>query len=163
MRPVRVVTILFVRPVGWVSVDDQARLDALLVVLEELGEANLTTPIVVEGKRDVASLRRLGCRGEVWVLHAGDPLFQVAEGIAAQTREVILLTDWDRKGGILFEQLRQGLVANGVRVVETFREKIPLWVRPPLKDVESLASYVERQLETFYRVGLEERTRRVGE
>lgn len=124
--------------------EDEERFENLLHVLDDLREANETTPIVVEGQRDVASLRELGCAGRIVTLHRGDTLFLVAEAVAREAREVILLTDWDRKGGILFDQLGAGLAANGVRVDRSFRDRLPAWTKPPVRDVESLAAYVAR-------------------
>lgn len=136
--------------------DEAERFESLLLVLEELAEANRTTPIVVEGPRDVASLRRLACTGRVLPLNVGEPLFAFCEGLGATTREVILLTDWDRKGGQLFESLHGNLAACGVRVDGTFRDKIQFWMRPPVRAVEDLAGYVDRNLERHRRTSLEE-------
>ncbi|HEX2022864.1 MAG TPA: toprim domain-containing protein [Candidatus Thermoplasmatota archaeon] len=140
--------------------DERERFEELLGILDELAELNATTPIVVEGARDVASLRALGLRGEIHPLHAGEPLFQVAERLATATREVVLLTDWDRKGELLFDQLSAHLSANGVRINRFYRDRIPGWVRPALKDVESLAGYVRKGLERFHATTLEERASR---
>lgn len=123
----------------------------LLEVLDELREANEETPIVVEGVRDVASLRLLGLTGHIIPLHSGEPLFQVAETIAQQTDQVILLTDWDRKGGILYDQLAANLGANGVRIDGRFRDDLRHAIRPTLNDVESLAGYVARGRARFRR------------
>lgn len=137
--------------------DEAERFDALLDVLEELAEANQTVPILVEGKRDVTSLRLLSCRGVIEPINQGAPLFTLCEALAARTKDVILMTDWDRKGGLLYDSLQASLTACGVRVDGTFRDKIQFWMRPPVKDVESLASYVGRGLARFYETTLEER------
>lgn len=136
--------------------DDADRFDSLLEVLEELAEANERTPILVEGKRDVTSLRLLACRGEIHPINQGEALFTLCEGIATRTREVILMTDWDRKGGQLFDQLATSLFACGVKVDGTFRDKIQFWMRPPVKDVESLATYVGRGLLRYHGRTLED-------
>lgn len=129
--------------------DDEERFELLLETLEELREANEETPIVVEGARDVASLRLLGLTGHVIPLHSGEPLFQVAEAIASQADEVILLTDWDRKGELLFDQLSANLAANGVRIDGSYRDRIRRAIRPTLGDVESLAGYVAKNLARY--------------
>ena len=130
--------------------DDAERFERLLEVLEQLREANEEMPIVVEGARDIISLRQLGLAGHIIPLHSGVPLFQVAESIADQADGIILLTDWDTKGQTLFESLRAGLAANGVKVDGAFREDLRHWIRPTLKDVESLAGYVQRGLERYH-------------
>jgi len=135
-------------------VDDEERFERLLEVLRDLREANEETPIVVEGIRDIASLRALGVSGHIIPLHSGEPLFQVAEAISDQADEVILLTDWDAKGQTLFESLRASLAANGVRVEGRFRDDLRRSIRPTLNDVESLASYVARNLARYHRKDL---------
>lgn len=137
--------------------DDEQRFERLLEVLDELAVANLETPIVVEGLRDVKALRLLGCAGTIATINAGASLHDRAEALAAGTRSVILLTDWDRKGDQLFELMREKLHANGVRSDGTFREKIQMWMRPPVKDVESLAAYVARNLARYHERELGER------
>jgi 5S rRNA maturation endonuclease (ribonuclease M5) len=126
--------------------DDEERLERLLEVIAELAESNRETPILVEGRRDIESLRRLGCMGEIHALHAGKTLHDRAEFLAGSATEVILLTDWDRKGEELYEAMRVRLAANGVRAEGSFRDKIRLWMRPPVKDIESLAGYVARAM-----------------
>lgn len=134
--------------------DDEERFELLLDTLADLREANEETPIVVEGTRDVASLRRLGMAGHIIPLHSGEPLFTLAESIADQADEVILLTDWDAKGQSLFEALRAALHANGVRCAGSFRDDLRHAIRPTLKDVESLATHVQRGLERYHRKDL---------
>ena len=130
--------------------DDAERFDALLDVLDELREQNLEVPVVVEGQRDVASLRLLGLQGDIIMLHSGEPLFQVAEAIAREAKSVILLTDWDHRGARWFEQLSAALVANGVKVDGRFREELRHHIRPTLPDIESLATYVGKGLAEFH-------------
>lgn len=136
--------------------DEVERFESLLGVLEELAEANETIPILVEGQRDVTSLRLLDCRGVIEPINQGEALFALCESLAARTREVILMTDWDRKGGQLFDNLQAGLTACGVKVDGTFRDKIQFWMRPPVKDVESLATYVGRAMLRHHQKDLED-------
>lgn len=137
--------------------DEERQFEGLLAVLDELAEANRATPILVEGRRDMVSLRALGCKGEILALHSGEPLFPMAERLAATHREIILLPDWDRKGETLFDTMQAYLSTHGVRIDRSYRDRIPYWVRMPLKDVESLSSYVARGLERFHRLSLAER------
>lgn len=130
--------------------DDETRFERLLEVIADLVAANLTTPIVVEGRRDVEALRALGCAGTIHAINAGATLHERAERFAAGTTWVILLTDWDRKGQQLFDAMRSKLHANGVRADGDFREKLQMWMRPPVKEVEDLALYVARNLARYH-------------
>lgn len=130
--------------------DDAERFERLMEVIDDLAIENLETPIVVEGRRDVESLRILGCAGEIHPLNLGDSLHQRAEALASSVKLVILLTDWDRKGQQLFDAMTVRFLANGVKVDRSYREKIQLWMRPPVKDIESLAGYVARNLARYH-------------
>jgi 5S rRNA maturation endonuclease (ribonuclease M5) len=146
-----------------VPMDERARFDALLGLLEELVEANDERPILVEGQRDVASLRALGCRGRLLTIHSGDPLVDVAERVAASTTDVILLTDWDRKGDRFFEEFTATLSRHGVRCDRSFRDRIPAYARAAFKDVESLAPFVRRGLQKWHQRDLDEHAQSLAE
>lgn len=135
---------------------EQERFEVLLGLLAELAEANETVPILVEGRRDVDALRALGCRGAIHALHTGETLHAVAERLGASAPEIILLTDWDRKGDTLFETFHALLMVHGARIDASYRARIRSWTRLPLKDVESLAGHVAQDLERFRRTTLED-------
>lgn len=135
---------------------DLARFEALLDVLDELRAANEATPVLVEGRRDVECLRDLGLPGEIAQLHDGRALFERCEDLARDHGVVIVLTDWDRKGGFLHAEATRAIEASGGRVDASFRERVRLYLDLPLNDVESLAGYVRKGLETFFRESLED-------
>lgn len=164
--------------------DERERFETLLVVLDELVEANRSIPVFVEGQRDVAALRALGCAGAIEVVHNGRTLWVLAEETARNGRasalrrarergtsggreravaEAIVLTDWDRKGETLRDQLSTMLAANGVRVDATFHDRLRDALSMKIKDVESLAFYVENGLARFQKIALADRVRALSE
>ena len=116
----------------------------LVEVIADLAEANLEVPVIVEGERDVRSLRALGLQGEILSLNAGVSMFHLAESYSRRLRKAIILTDWDRRGGQLCRLLMDAFEANGVRADVDLRARITLLCRKDIKDVESLAAHVER-------------------
>lgn len=118
--------------------------EAVVRVLEELTEANREAPVIVEGPEDRKSLRQLGIRGEIWTLNSGTSVFNLCERVSARHGRAIILTDWDRRGGQLCKRLRDGLEANGVRYDVDVRARLSYLCRKDIKDVESLARFVER-------------------
>jgi 5S rRNA maturation endonuclease (ribonuclease M5) len=118
--------------------------EELRAVIAELAEANETVPVVVEGERDVKSLRALGLAGEIVPLNRGTTVFNLCERLAAEHRAVIVLTDWDVRGGQLARRLRDGLAANGVRHDDDFRARIAALCRREVTTVEDLHKFVER-------------------
>jgi 5S rRNA maturation endonuclease (ribonuclease M5) len=83
-----------------------ARLQGLL---RELSLLNKECPVIVEGRRDVAALRRLGLKGTILTLHCGQTVAAFAEQITRRFPAVILLLDWDRRGRQLHTQLTRQL------------------------------------------------------
>jgi len=118
--------------------------EALVAAIEGLAEANERAPVLVEGERDVAALRALGLAGTIVALNRGTSVFHACERLAAEHREVILLTDWDVRGGQLARLLRDGLAANGVTYDEAHRARIAALCQKEIKAVEDLHRYVER-------------------
>jgi len=72
------------------------RLEDLILELQELSDSG--TIIVVEGRKDMESLRFLGIKGEIR-LASQQPLLEFTDLLSKSKKEIILLTDWDTKGG----------------------------------------------------------------
>lgn len=126
------------------DLEDIERLDRLEKTLDELKElADRGAIIVVEGKRDVHSLNLLGITGDIRqaTLH---PLLEFTESLSKTQNEIIILTDWDRKGGIMAEKLRKHLQVYGVVPNKEIRSRIRNLVKKKIKDVESLSNYMRR-------------------
>lgn len=117
------------------------RLEGMEEVIADLVEAAATIPILVEGDRDETSLRRLGIAENVVRLNQGIPVHAVCEALAKRHREVIVLTDWDRKGGQLARLVREALLANGVRPNVEFRRRLATLAH--VRTVEGLAGWME--------------------
>ena len=117
------------------------QLEKLFVELEYLSE---TIPVIVEGSRDVAALKRMGIVKNVIALHKGIPVFSFCENLSRESSAAIVLTDWDRRGGMLARMLRDGLKANGVEVNDYIRKRIVMLSKKEIKDIESLPTFIER-------------------
>lgn len=120
------------------------RYERVLETIEDLREGSRAAPVVVEGKRDREALEQLGVPGEVITLNSGSSIFGLCETLAREHAEVIVLTDWDRRGGQLCRLLREGLAANGVRYDVDLRAQLARLCRKEAKDVEGLLPFVER-------------------
>lgn len=123
--------------------NNEQRYEEIQKALEGLAVKNEEGPIVVEGERDVRALRALGIRGSIITLHRGVPVLRLCEDLAADGRAVIILTDWDLKGGRLGKALREGLAANGVHYDDTIRARLSVLTRGSITAVEDLDSFVE--------------------
>lgn len=89
--------------------DYKKSFEELEKALFELVEENKKTPIVVEGDKDVYSLRKLGVKGEIITVNSGLSIIDFCDKIAENYKEIILLTDWDRKGGFICHTIERNL------------------------------------------------------
>lgn len=120
------------------------RLEEIAKVVEELRRLSESMPVVVEGMRDAKALALLGISRNVVTLSKGVSLFVFCEQLARRWDEVVVLTDWDRKGGHLARRLKEGLEANQTKVVERPRTQLVILTKKEIKDIESLPTFIGR-------------------
>jgi 5S rRNA maturation endonuclease (ribonuclease M5) len=124
------------------------RIEELLAELSEYSGGGAI--IIVEGKRDILSLKRLGIEGN-FELATRHSLFNFSERIAKLGREVIILTDWDRRGDLLAVKLSEYFENFGLKPELQIRYKLRLICQKEIKDIESLYNYVSKlRLKTGY-------------
>lgn len=120
------------------------RLELIEELLEELicfsTEGNI---ILVEGKRDKNSLRKLGIKGKIELV-THHPLTEICEKIAACGKKVVILTDWDRRGIILEKKISEHLEHYGIKIERQLRKRILSLVQKDIKDVESLYTHIAK-------------------
>jgi 5S rRNA maturation endonuclease (ribonuclease M5) len=118
------------------------RLERIEDVLSELSEySGKGAIIIVEGKRDILSLQKLGIEGN-FELATRHSLFNFSERIASLGSEVVILTDWDRRGDLLAAKLSEYFGSFGLKPELQIRNKLKLMSQKEIKDVESLYTYV---------------------
>lgn len=122
----------------------EERLEQLERVFAELEDLSEDTPIIVEGLKDAAALRRLGIVKNVVTLSKGNSIFTFSEALARDHDSAVILTDWDRRGGRLARMLKEALSANGVSANERLRAQIVILSKKEVKDIESMPSFIER-------------------
>lgn len=112
-------------------------------IVEELRtQSEAGVPIIVEGRRDEAALRRLGVAGKVHCLKArGESRHEFLDRLDG-TKEAIVLTDFDREGKELETWLYKELSQRGVK------SDLRLWIRmrsisrTEVRSVEELPSFI---------------------
>ncbi|MDR0523797.1 MAG: Toprim subdomain protein [Candidatus Methanoplasma sp.] len=122
---------------------DEDTLMGIQQALDELYAMAADHAILVEGRKDRASLNRLGIDGEIIEIQGLGPL-RAVERVEAGARRAVILTDWDRKGGIIASDLAGRLSALGIPFDASVRARLSALSKRHIKDVESLWSLVER-------------------
>jgi 5S rRNA maturation endonuclease (ribonuclease M5) len=129
--------------------DVQMRYDLAGQALAKLIQDNLLgIPIIVEGKKDTAALRKLGFTGTIEQLNRGWDLDRFCTFLFEKygTRNsqggaaVELLMDWDRTGGRLQKTLIEKLQALDVKISQETRKVLSKALNPETKYIESLSS-----------------------
>lgn len=93
--------------------------------------------VVVEGKKDSASLKALGVKNVVALNRR--PLYEIVDSVSKLSREAALLVDLDSEGKKLYAQLSCQLRRCGVRVNDRFRRF--LFRETSVRHIEGIASY----------------------
>lgn len=117
----------------------------VLKTLEKYRVKNEQIPIIVEGKNDLGCLRTLEFNGDIILVNGGSSLVNFSENVAEVNEEVIILTDFDRKGIEIKENIQRYMSGLGCRVDTTLWDIIRKYV--PIRTVEELPFAVERILD----------------
>lgn len=119
-------------------------LEKIEKALHELKILNVDMPIIVEGESDVKTLRELGIKGDILQINKGQSIFNFCEELSRKYKVVVILTDWDRKGGHLCKLLKEDLKANDMKFNTEIRAKLARYCKKETKDVEGLIGCVHR-------------------
>ncbi|MDA0715923.1 MAG: hypothetical protein O2866_00340 [archaeon] len=114
-------------------------------------------PILVEGKRDVETLRALGFTGPLEQIHRGKPLDTVlitmVELYAKQQSDIgfclYLLMDWDRTGGRLQHQFRRNFESLDFKFDESLRTTLMKYLFSITTTVEGLIGFQDQLLQSM--------------
>ncbi|MBU3901784.1 MAG: DNA primase [Candidatus Thermoplasmatota archaeon] len=119
----------------------EKRLEDVEKILEKLKLLNGEYAVIVEGKKDEETLRKLCLKGRI--IRIRGSISRLCEEISREHKKVIILSDWDKKGGELCRRLKKYLNANTVKYDDRIRAELTEVCKKEIKDVESLITYVE--------------------
>lgn len=119
-------------------------LENLEKALSELIDENRNIPIVVEGDKDIQALRKLGVNGIIISVNSGVSLTDFCDTLAQDYKDIIILTDWDRKGGYLCHTIMKNLEGR-VKCNTYYREVFAK--NSVIRTVEGLPSWIETMKE----------------
>jgi len=120
--------------------DYKKSLEDLEKAILELKDENKKTPIIVEGDKDIDALRKLDISGTIITVNTGTSLIDFCDKIAHNYKEIIILTDWDRRGGYLCHTIKknlEGRVNCNIHYREIFAKNAMI------RTIEGLPSWIE--------------------
>ena len=121
---------------------EEERLEAIQDLLERLDGLSRTHVILVEGRKDREALDVLGIAGDIFQVQSDGGPVAAADYVRFRGGKAVILTDWDRRGNTLAEDLRRLLEGNSSAVDTQIRRELSGLCRMYIKDVESLDSLV---------------------
>ena len=120
--------------------------EKILRILEKLlQESAKGKPIIVEGKKDIETLRALGIQGKIMSAKTGGKSFLdvISEVEKTGVREIILLLDFDRRGKEGTKRIKTNLEKAKIKINIKFWRELFALIGKEVKDIESLTSYME--------------------
>lgn len=96
--------------------------------------------VVVEGKRDLAALRKLGFSGNICEFHSFKGLAKFADSVDSY-RTLIVLLDGDRKGKYLTSKIISQL-EHRMKIDLSFKKKLVSITKGKIRHIEDLSRYV---------------------
>ncbi len=121
---------------------EEERLEAIQGLLERISELSADHVIVIEGKKDREALESLGIRGDMFLVQSSGGPVCAAEYVEAHGGKAVILTDWDRRGDTLCEQISD-MIGYRPGVDTQIRRELAGLCRMYIKDVESLDALYE--------------------
>jgi 5S rRNA maturation endonuclease (ribonuclease M5) len=120
--------------------------EKILQILDALKEESAKgTPIIVEGKKDLETLRALGVEGTVVTAKTGGKSFLDVLSEIEETRavEVVLFLDFDRRGREGTRLLKQNLERTSTKPNIKFWHALSALLGKEIQCVEGLTAYME--------------------
>jgi 5S rRNA maturation endonuclease (ribonuclease M5) len=104
-------------------------------------EAECGSVIVVEGKRDVEALNRIGFNGNLTILNHFKGITDFVDNHCQIRNKIILLLDMDRTGKHLTSKLVSQLQYKGNNVNLFYKKALAKITNGKIRQVEELAAY----------------------
>ncbi|MGA9171447.1 MAG: toprim domain-containing protein [Nitrososphaeraceae archaeon] len=121
---------------------DNTTIDGLHEFIDMLNEeAECGSVIVVEGKRDVEALNRIGFKGNLTILNHFKGITDFVDNHCQIRKKIILLLDMDRTGKHLTSKLVSQLQHKGNNVNLFYKKALAKTTNGKIRQVEELAAY----------------------
>jgi len=100
--------------------------------------------ILVEGQNDIQSLVDLGIKNKIIAVSQSN-IFDIIDIISE--KEVIVLTDFDKKGTYLFKRYVKELQSSGKKVITIYYKELKKYLKKYITGIEQIYSFLERRID----------------
>ena len=98
--------------------------------------------IIVEGQKDIDSLVNLGINNKIIAVSQNN-IFSVIDSIS--DKEVIVLTDFDKKGTYLFKRYVKELHSSGKKVITIYYRDLKKYLKKYITGIEQIYPFLKRR------------------
>ena len=98
--------------------------------------------IIVEGQNDIESLVNLGIKNKIIAVSQNN-IFDVIDGI--YEKEVIVLTDFDKKGTYLFKRYVKELQSSGKKVIVIYYRELKKYLKKYITGIEQIYPFLKNR------------------
>ena len=112
----------------------------LFDLIEKLKEEE-NALILVEGRRDVESLRNIGVTSEI-ICISYRKIYDFTLDLIKKDKKIIILTDFDSKGTQLFKKYRKELESMGANVDTKYYRELKHYLKKFVKGIEDIDSFL---------------------
>jgi len=98
--------------------------------------------IIVEGQKDIESLINLGIKNRIIAVSQNN-IFDIIDSISE--KEVIVLTDFDKKGTYLFKRYVKELHSSGKKVITIYYRDLKKYLKKYITGIEQIYTFLKRR------------------
>jgi len=100
--------------------------------------------ILVEGQNDIKSLVDLGIKNKIIAVSQSN-IFDIIDRISE--KEVIVLTDFDKKGTYFFKRYVKELQSSGKKVITIYYKELKKYLKKYITGIEQIYPFLERRID----------------
>ena len=97
--------------------------------------------ILVEGRRDMESLKNIGIKYEI-ICISQRKMYDLTLDLIKKDKKIIILTDFDSKGTKLFKEYRKELESLGANIDATYYKKLKFYSKKFIKGIEDIDNFL---------------------
>ncbi|KYC44726.1 MAG: hypothetical protein APG12_01299 [Candidatus Methanofastidiosum methylothiophilum] len=98
--------------------------------------------IIVEGQKDIESLVKIGIKNKIIAVSKRN-IFEVIDSISE--KEVIVLTDFDKKGTQLFRRYVTELQSSGKKAITIYYRDLKKYLKRYITQIEQIYPFLKRR------------------